>query len=210
MAKEIYWLLRRLRPEISDNDAWEAICRLVVHSCEQTEILKGVEPKEDAFGERLSSLLQPDMTLQKRVAQLEAFLDSDPEPPLIEIGLPSFRMAALTNENIEMLFDHWFSSDFKLVKVASERQKSLGRELFENLFNEGKKLAKSTIITPNQTAKLSPAVSPAPSPSVSHTTSAPSSPALEEASLSTTEKNQDRDMSKEVDTLMTELGHLDV
>ncbi|KAL0082919.1 rab-GTPase-TBC domain-containing protein, partial [Phycomyces blakesleeanus] len=61
--------------------------------------------------------------------------------PLIELPLPIFRMVALTNVCLEAFFQSGFSTSIKLEKVASERQKSLGKELFETLFAEGKKLA---------------------------------------------------------------------
>ena len=160
--------------------------------------------------------------------------DKNVQKPFIEICLPSFRMAVLTNECLEMFFDNGFSSSFRLVKLASEQQKSLGREVFENLFNEGKKLATSTMTAPihhhrnrrsSSSASLS-GLSPVPSPSTStsnvsspnqaSTASSPiqhgqreqSSPPVM-SSPSNNNNKEEKDMSQQVDYLLSELGHQD-
>ncbi|KAI9493697.1 rab-GTPase-TBC domain-containing protein [Zychaea mexicana] len=189
MAKELYWVLCQMQQD--PFIAWDAICNLIIRSIEQSDILRGTQPNEEKNAEKLAELIglgrhDGIQSIQKRMEELDAFLlhEAEEKKPSIEICLPSFRMAVLTNECLEMFFDSGFSTSFRLVKLASEQQKSLGRELFENLFNEGKKLAHSTMTAPSTTYRpSSPSASPVPSPSTS--------------------------TSNEVDTLLSELGHQD-
>ncbi|KAI8393629.1 rab-GTPase-TBC domain-containing protein [Radiomyces spectabilis] len=205
MAKELLWLFRYYKPDL----AWDAICSLVVHSDEQSEIARGEEPEEAELARQLAELTMtdPSATPVQRFSQLDASLSSK----TVEIAEPSFRMIILTNECLEMFFDHGFVDTFRLVQSTTERTKSLGRELFENLFAEGKKLATDV---PTPTAKLRP--SPSPSPSASQHTHSPSvsSPSSvynqSPPSDDNKEKAKKQDMSDEVDYLFTELGHLDV
>ncbi|KAI9319371.1 rab-GTPase-TBC domain-containing protein [Dichotomocladium elegans] len=221
MAKEIYWLLVQIQ-----NDeflAWDAICNLIIHSCEQSEILRGNQPDELSCAEQLAMLiglgrLDDALPIEKRMDRVEVFLITGDTCPSIEIGLPSFRMAVLTNECLEMFFDHKFSQSFQLIQLASEQQKSLGREIFENLFDEGRKLATNAISSSSHRHRRSPSSSPAPSPSASSSTNSPMqhhrTPPLGDSSSSSSPslqpKKSDEDMAKEVDTLLSELGHHDV
>ncbi|OBZ89536.1 hypothetical protein A0J61_02414 [Choanephora cucurbitarum] len=139
MSKELYWLLSLLK----DIDiAWDAVTSLIVHSCEQSDVAKGIQPDEATLTHRLADLAMTTTgtSLYARIKQLENSMLAD----LVDITMPSFRMVVLTNEALEMLFDHGFANSFKVVKSATEHQKSLGRELFEKLFADGQKLAKET------------------------------------------------------------------
>lgn len=227
MVKEIYWLLVQINQDAFL--AWDAVCNLIVRSHEQSEILRGNHLDEEACAEELANLIglgrvDNALPLEKRIQRIESLLLDDVNPLfVIDIGLPSFRMAVLTNECLEMFFDHGFSGSFRLVKVESEQQKSLGRELFENLFDEGKKLAKTHMSTPGYYRAPSPSASPSMSPSTSSNTSSritqettsPPPPALGQSlsslSLDDTsqQKEEKQDMSTQVDSLLSELGHHD-
>lgn len=57
-------------------------------------------------------------------------------------------MIVLADETLETFFDHEFANSFKLTEKATERQRSLGREIFDNLLATGSKLAAaSTTLT---------------------------------------------------------------
>ncbi|KAI7864999.1 rab-GTPase-TBC domain-containing protein [Spinellus fusiger] len=203
MGKEIFWLLRQLK---GDTIAWDAVCSLMVHSYEQYEITLGYENNNGLLAHRLAELSMTDQSasLYERTSQLESIL-SDVHFPLIEISLPCFRMVVLINETLEIFFDSGFSHSFMLEKSAAERQKSLGRELFDNLFTQGKHLAKETIA-------YRPRLSPVPSPSNSQMTGRTSpTPSYFLGATSTVDRpGQETTMSDEIDHLLTELGHLDV
>ncbi|KAL0074734.1 rab-GTPase-TBC domain-containing protein [Phycomyces blakesleeanus] len=204
MAKELFWLICHTKEETI---AWDAVCSLIVHSYEQSEIAQGHQQNTAMLAHRLAELSMTDQSasLQERVGQLNGVL-SDTEAPDIELTLPCFRMVVLTNEALEMFFDHGFINSFQLVKSATDRQKSLGRELFESLFAGGRQLAKET------PAAYRPRLSPNPSPSSSQVTLSSHSPSASVTNLrlSTDEKPDEKDMSDEIDHLLTELGHLDV
>lgn len=53
-------------------------------------------------------------------------------------------MIVLADEALETFFDHEFANSFKLTEKATEQQRSLGREIFDNLLATGTKLATST------------------------------------------------------------------
>lgn len=199
MSKELYWLLSILK----DTDiAWDAVTSLVVHSCEQSDVAKGDQPDEATLTHRLADLTMTadGESFYGRIKQLQNSLLAD----IVDITLPSFRMVVLTNESLEMLFDHGFTNSFKVVKSASDRQKSLGRELFENLFADGQKLAKEA---PKQNS---------PSLSVSTTTlgtpignrSRSTSNASINISDAATAKAMEEE--REVEKMMDEWGHFDV
>lgn len=221
MVKDIYWIMTQLGPETV---AWEAVCTLACNCVEQSEILRGAQPDEPVLAQTLTDLKEALGSPQKRLERVEAYLQPTSADALVElsddendtddkvaIGLPSYRMAILSNEALEMFFDHGFRDSFKLVELASERQKSLGRELFENLFAEGKELAHTAhqSLSPRHHTQTP---SPVPSPSVSSTT-------LHDATVNTqggsgpgtpdAASAKNKEMSEDVDTLMTELGHLD-
>ncbi|ORX96196.1 TBC-domain-containing protein [Basidiobolus meristosporus CBS 931.73] len=60
----------------------------------------------------------------------------------IIVSLPTFRMIVLTDETLEQFFDYKFAASFQLTANSStDRQKGLGREIFESLLNEGSRLA---------------------------------------------------------------------
>ncbi|ORZ02924.1 rab-GTPase-TBC domain-domain-containing protein [Syncephalastrum racemosum] len=223
MIKDIYWLMTHLGPETV---AWEAVCTLACNCVEQSDILRGSQPDEAVMAQTLTDLKEALGSPQKRLGRVEAYLQptsasadalvelSDDENDIhdkVAIGLPSYRMAILSNEALEMFFDHGFRDSFKLVELASERQKSLGRELFENLFAEGKELAHTAhqSLSPKHHTQTP---SPVPSPSVSSATVHDATPsALSGSGPGTPEaaSAKNKEMSEDVDTLMTELGHLD-
>lgn len=53
-------------------------------------------------------------------------------------------MIVLADETLENFFDHEFASSFKLTEKVTEQQRSLGREIFDNLLATGAKLASTT------------------------------------------------------------------
>ncbi|KAK9716831.1 GTPase activating protein (GAP) [Basidiobolus ranarum] len=64
------------------------------------------------------------------------------EKDAIIVSLPTFRMIILADETLEQFFDYKFAASFQLTTNSSaDRQKGLGREIFESLLNEGSKLA---------------------------------------------------------------------
>ncbi|KAI7906001.1 rab-GTPase-TBC domain-containing protein [Cokeromyces recurvatus] len=195
MSKELYWLIRLLKGE---NIAWDAVTNLIVQSCEQSDIAKGIQPDESTSTNRLANLT---MTVDShsfygRIKQLENSILAD----IIDITVPSFRMVVLTNESLEMFFDHEFANSFKVVKSSSDRQKSLGRELFENLFIDGQTLAKNEHNTPQKS---------------SSTLSSPSSRQRSSSVASSitnyeSSKNSKSHEEVEVDKLMDEWVHFDI
>ncbi|RCI03018.1 hypothetical protein CU098_009655, partial [Rhizopus stolonifer] len=60
------------------------------------------------------------------------------------LSLASLRMIVLADETLENFFDHGFSQSFQLTEKPIEQQKSLGREIFDNLLATGAKLAATT------------------------------------------------------------------
>lgn len=53
-------------------------------------------------------------------------------------------MIVLADETLENFFDHEFAYSFKLTEKETEQQRSLGREIFDNLLATGAKLASTT------------------------------------------------------------------
>lgn len=148
MSKEVYWLLCILK----DSDiAWDAATSLIVHSCEQSDVARGSQPDEATLKHRLADLTMTNdgKSLTARVKQLDDAILAD----VIDLTLPSFRMVALTNESLEMLFYHGFKNSFNFAKSAMDRQKSLGRELFENLFAQGQNLVQSSSSPPQDSPR---------------------------------------------------------
>jgi hypothetical protein len=173
-----------------DSTVWATLTDFIAQCMEQSQVVQGSAPPEsnDPLAQQLTDLSLTTTSLRQRMAQLDRILG--PDAPSCDLTLPSFRMVVLTNESLEMFFDHEFQNGFKIVKSSAvERQKSLGRELFENLFAEGKSLAKAP------PAKAS-------TPKSQHTTQI--------SSPGPGDKRTDEDMSEQVDHLFTELGHLDV
>ncbi|KAI8089871.1 rab-GTPase-TBC domain-containing protein [Halteromyces radiatus] len=208
ISKEMWWLLTVFN-DGNDTLAWETIINFLSQSLEQSNIVRGGNSEssdKDDLTQQLASLsISGGMSVRQRMDQLDTLLgNNDSISTLVscELTLPSFRMVVLTNETMEMFFDHEFQDSFKLEKASAvERQKSLGRELFENLFAEGKSLAKAPHLHLHRQRK------PSVSPSSSSTSS--SSPGNQQQHDSPSKKkDDDQDMS--VDHLFTELGHLDV
>ncbi|KAI8638868.1 rab-GTPase-TBC domain-containing protein [Parasitella parasitica] len=194
MSKDLYWLLSILK----DADiAWDAATSLVVHSCEQSDVAKGDKPDETTLTHRLADLTMTanGVSFHGRIKQLENSILAD----LVDITLPSFRMVILTNESLEMLVDHGFTDSFKVVKSALDRQKSLGREVFENLFADGQKLAKAPT-----------AASQSSSPTLSSPTNAATSRNRSPSSASTVSTDKKAKEEAEVDTFMDEWDHFDI
>jgi hypothetical protein len=66
------------------------------------------------------------------------------------------RMIVLADETLETFFDHEFAASFQLTEKATEQQRSLGREIFDNLLATGAKLATTTGVSrPQLSAKSS-------------------------------------------------------
>ncbi|KAG2237622.1 hypothetical protein INT48_004525 [Thamnidium elegans] len=101
------------------------------------------------------------------------------------LSLGSLRMIVLADEVLETFFDHEFANTFKLTEKATEQQRSLGREIFDNLLATGTKLANSTgVVRPQLLKEKSSEVSTI-------------SPTITEASISTTELEATIDAIKE-------------
>lgn len=173
MSKETFWLLSYLK---DDDIAWDATVNLIIRSCEQSEAAKGNAPDVTALTQRFADLtmISDAKTFKGRLKQLN--IDHT-----IEITLPSFRMVVLTNETLEMFFDHGFLDSFRVVQSATD--KSLGRELFDSLFANGQTLLATT------TQHLSPAVS---------------------RPRSSSSASSDVQRENEVDTLLDEWDHFDI
>lgn len=188
MSKELYWLLSNLRGE---DIAWDAAANLVVSSCEQSDVANGQQPDIATLKHRLADLTMTatadNPSFKSHIKQLDNSMIAD----IIDISLPSFRMVILTNESLEMLFDTGFRDSFRVVKSAADRQKSLGRELFESLFVDGQKLAKEVPIH-------SPSLSTASTRQRSH------------SAASSTDIQKDRNDEVDVDNLMDEWEHFDI
>lgn len=184
MSKELYWLLSILRGE---DIAWDAAANLVVGSCEQSDVANGQQPDMGTLKHRLADLTMTadNTSFKSHIKQLDNSMIAD----IIDISLPSFRMVVLTNESLEMFFDTGFRDSFRVVKSATDRQKSLGRELFESLFVDGQKLAKDVPLQP----------------SPSNTTSRHRSHSA--ASTATNETQKDE---ADVDNLLDEWEHLNI
>ncbi|KAG1460739.1 hypothetical protein G6F46_005335 [Rhizopus delemar] len=186
ISKEFYWLLSILK---DDGIAWDAVTSLIVHSCEQSELAKGTQPDESNLKHRLADLTMTndDASLHTRIKQIENAIIAD----VIDISLPSFRMVILTNESLEILFDHGFKNSFNFTKSSTvDRQKSLGRELFENLFVQGQKLAQP--------------------PSLSQSKSTLSIGQTRSRSHSNASSTGNDHEQIEVETLMDEWGHFEI
>ncbi|KAI8986456.1 rab-GTPase-TBC domain-containing protein [Pilobolus umbonatus] len=190
MSKELYWLISVLR----DTDiAWDAVTNLIVQSCEQSDVAKGGQPDEATLMHRLADLTMKasSYSFHSRIKQLENSIIAD----LVDLTIPSFRMVALTNETLEMFFDYGFKNSFKLVKSAADRQKSLVREVFENLFEDGQKLAEET---PSQS-------------SISREKSSNSLAQIDSSPpITKSPSGQDVKLDEEVDTLINEMDTFDV
>ncbi|KAI9265974.1 rab-GTPase-TBC domain-containing protein [Sporodiniella umbellata] len=150
MSKEIYWLLCTLK---DTNIAWDAVTSLIVNSCEQSDIAKGSQPDETTLKHRLAdmTMASDNISLTSRIKQLDNAFLAD----VVDLSLPSFRMVVLTNESLEMLFYHGFKNSFDFAKSVIDREKSLGRELFESLFDQGQNLVE--VQTNGSTSLESPA-----------------------------------------------------
>ncbi|CAO3592844.1 unnamed protein product [Absidia cylindrospora] len=239
MSKELWWLLLQFNGS-DEVSAWTTIIGFITQCIEQSKLERG-DTGPDAITrqlEELSLTYSDDSTsnnssnnnsnLRERMNGLDRILDTTTNDPslssLCDLSLPSFRMVILTNEPLEMLFDHEFQRSFKLEKSSTERQKSLGRELFENLFDEGRSLAKTS--QPQQQRKKFTYTPPPPASSSSTTTTTtqqqnvdsdttiPStdfaSPNNGTSPVNNNKNGDNEDMSDQVDHLFTELGHLDV
>ncbi|CAG8504045.1 29156_t:CDS:10 [Gigaspora margarita] len=57
------------------------------------------------------------------------------------LSLPLFREVTLSDEYLENFFDTGFAATFQLVEPVEERQKGLGREIFNSLMTDGMKFA---------------------------------------------------------------------
>ncbi|KAI8063599.1 rab-GTPase-TBC domain-containing protein [Gongronella butleri] len=194
IVKDLWWLIQQLH-DGNTGLAWNTVQALILGALEQTAIEHGDDPPEtEPIARQLGSLQG---SLRQRLAVLDHVLDD--HKMTCALSLPSFRMVALTNECLEMLFDHEFHNSFHLHKSSqAQMQKSLGRELFENLFREGKDLAKAPAV-PLAASASSTTKTASPTPSNS-------------TAISTNNKKHDEgdDMDEDVNHLFRQLGHLDV
>ncbi|KAI8142368.1 rab-GTPase-TBC domain-containing protein [Fennellomyces sp. T-0311] len=105
------------------------------------------------------------------------------------LSLASLRqvMLVLADEVLESFFENEFSHSFQLVEKAAEKQRSLGREIFDSLFATGVKLAN------NRPKVVSPTISSSPS-STSGTSLTALSPVTktEDATTTTTTTTTER------------------
>ncbi|KAI9491137.1 rab-GTPase-TBC domain-containing protein [Zychaea mexicana] len=85
------------------------------------------------------------------------------------LSLASLRMLVLADEVLETFFEHEFSSSFRLVEKAVEKQRSLGREIFDSLFATGVRFANSR---PKVLPPSSPTSVSSPTGSASNTSAA--------------------------------------
>lgn len=219
MAKELWWLLIQFNrgDELS---AWTTIKTFIAQSMEQSQVVNGYN------GLDITGLIQEVMDVQCDTFGLRQIIDrfdhlllNTGENSACDLTLASYRMVILTIEPLEMFFDHEFQDGFKLEKAtAVEQQKSLGRELFENLFAEGKLLAKTPHLHhhyhlhPHHHYHRQPKLSPSSSATtISTPVNISPSPSSSYSSISQVgDSGNEENISRQVDHLFTELGHLDV
>ncbi|KAK9763293.1 GTPase activating protein (GAP), variant 2 [Basidiobolus ranarum] len=137
--------------------------------------------------------------------------DARPDPPArsvekeedgIIVSLPTFRMVILADETLEQFFDYKFAASFQLTMDSNtDRQKGLGREIFESLLNEGFKLADRVAQVPKRKpTRKSPSINDTyPTDTIALTTA----PALSK-DLADEEENEDDDLTA-VDHLLRQL-----
>ncbi|CAO3592663.1 unnamed protein product [Absidia cylindrospora] len=237
LCKELWWLLLQFN---DDNDilAWTTITNLIGQSLEQSHVARG--NNEANITDLTQQLTQLQFTtndndhvdtatksnnIRQRMKKLDHVLldKSDSSSSLCELSLASFRMVVLTNEELEMFFDHQFQDSFKLEKPSAvEQQKSLGRELFENLFVEGKSLAKAPHhhhhphlphlphLHRKSDASASSTSTSSPSGSTSDVPGSSNQGSPAANNTKTVDDNTEENMSEQVDHLFNELGHQDV
>ncbi|KAI7850156.1 rab-GTPase-TBC domain-containing protein [Circinella umbellata] len=105
------------------------------------------------------------------------------------LSLASLRMLVLADEVLENFFEHEFSDSFQLVEKTIEKQRSLGREIFDSLFATGVKFA-------NSRPKLSPVTVSSPTSAASISTLS-SSPQTQPSQQQQKEKEQPKEEKKE-------------
>ncbi|CAO3607615.1 unnamed protein product [Cunninghamella echinulata] len=93
----------------------------------------------------------------------------------------SLRMIVLADEILENFFDHGFAQSFQLTEKVIEKQRSLGREIFDNLMATGTKLANSS---PPLIKRISSVSSTSTTPSTSFAKSTSSIPSSSRQSIS--------------------------
>ncbi|KAI8342533.1 rab-GTPase-TBC domain-containing protein [Chlamydoabsidia padenii] len=234
MAKELWWLLIQFNGG-DENSAWTTIKTFIAQSMEQSEVVNGNNGLDiglliqQVMGLQTDEMGGHNNHLRQQMDQLDRLFDnvkstnnsSNPKPSACDLTLASFRMVILTIEPLEMFFDHEFQDSFKLEKAtAVEQQKSLGRELFENLFAEGKLLAKTPHLhhhhhlhhhLHHRQPKLSPSSSASTHiPTPTNLSPSSSSSSINRIDDTPAKDNTEETISKQVDHLFTELGHLDV
>ncbi|CAG8453824.1 15011_t:CDS:2 [Acaulospora colombiana] len=74
----------------------------------------------------------------KNLTEVDSISDSEAHH---RVSLSTFRMIVLANEYLEKFFDSDFATTFQFVEPPEERQKGLGREIFNVLMSDGMKLA---------------------------------------------------------------------
>ncbi|RUP44863.1 hypothetical protein BC936DRAFT_148927 [Jimgerdemannia flammicorona] len=184
-----------------------AVSTFIKNAFEYSE--KVEQSKEE---EQIVPVLSSEMTLAEQAKVVQKNLLPGPE---LKMSLPSFRMVALADEKLELFFDRGFAQSFKLTEPVADRQKSLGREIFDALWGEGMKLA---------AGRGRPRKSPSPTPSSSQVTEVPVTasmgdrePSLAAGQASVTEKvvveveseegdEENGDVMEEVDRLLIEFG----
>lgn len=219
MCKELWWLLVQFKKD--ETVAWNTINHFIVQCLVQSEIARGnTEPPTEQMNTLMDKLTSEltnnnNNNLKYKMTQLDQILKENEKSASIccELTLPSYRMAVLTNETLEMFFDHEFQDSFKLVKSIVEREKSLGRELFENLLSEGKNLAKESLhhihhLQPS--ASTSSVVSSSNSINNNKTKDNNSNNNNSSNDNNANQQQQQGDINEGMDNLFTELGHLDI
>jgi hypothetical protein len=143
MASELYWLMTMLHDDNDDDQkqqaAWTSVCSFITLVLEQA-----LEDNRDML-EQLTDTLNSSLNCTTLEGRLEAirklFSMEENDNTQLEMTLPSLRMIVLTDDSLEHFLQDTLPRSFRLEKMIIEPQKSLGREIFETLFIEGKKLA---------------------------------------------------------------------
>ncbi|KAI8882932.1 TBC-domain-containing protein [Backusella circina FSU 941] len=146
MASELYWLMTML---YDDNDgsqkhhdaSWDTVCSFITLTLEQSlennhEKLEQLTGKLNTSSSKITTSLESHLETLHKIFSLE-----ENENTQLELTLPSLRMIVLTDISLEYFLQDTLPRSFRLEKMIIEPQKSLGREIFETLFIEGKKLA---------------------------------------------------------------------
>ncbi|KAI8099636.1 rab-GTPase-TBC domain-containing protein [Halteromyces radiatus] len=139
LSETLLWIFR----DTSDEDHLNSVSTFLHHAFEYAEI------KDSGAADKESQ----DTFLSKESLR-NIYIHTD--------LLSKHRMIVLADEILENFFDHEFAQSFQLVEKVVEKQRSLGREIFENLLATGARFTngKSSLLPSGRTASPGVPTSP--------------------------------------------------